>query len=88
MRIEKGIMLQILPEEEVAKEEEEEETSEERGSDNLTNPIFIAYATIKIGMMHLHVSYLGIKLSSKEIKKKVKLMIETKVKHINPLIMF
>ena len=82
-------MLKILPEEEVAEEEEEEEISEEGGADKfkLKILIFIAYTAIKIGMTHLHVSCLGIKLSSKEIKKKVKLMTETKVKHLNPLIM-
>ena len=84
-------MLKILPEEGVAEEEEEEEEeiSKEGGADKLKlkNLIFIAYAAIKTGMMHLHVSCLGIKLSRKEIKKKVKLMIETKVKHLNPLIM-
>ena len=69
-------MLKILPEEEVAEEEEGEEISEEGGANKLKveNLIFIAYAAINIGMMHIHVSCLGIKLSNKEIKKKVKLM--------------
>ena len=60
-------MLKILPEEEVAEEEEEEEISNEGGADKLKlkNMIFIAYAAINTGMMHLHVSCLGIKLSSK-----------------------
>ena len=82
-------MLKILPDEEVAEEEEEEEILEERGENKLKlkNLIFIAYATIKTGMMHLHVSCLGIKLRSKEIKKKVKIMTETKVKHLNLLFM-
>ena len=81
-------MLQILPEEEVAEEEEEEETSKKGGADNLTNPIFIAHVAIKMGMMHPNAGHLGIKLSSKEIKTKVKLMTKTKVKHLNLLIMF
>ena len=80
-------MLQIHPEEEVAEEEEEEETSEEGRADNLTNPIFIAYIAIKTGMMNSHVGHLGIKLSSKEIRKMVKLMIDKNVMHLNPLIM-
>ena len=73
----------------MAEEEEEEEISEEGGADKLKlkNLIFIAYAAIKTGTMHLHARYLGIKLSSKGIKKKVKLMTKTKVKHLNPLIM-
>ena len=60
-------MLNILPEEYMDGEEEDEEISEEGGAENLKlkNMIFIAYATIKIGMMHLHVSCLGTKLSSK-----------------------
>ena len=71
----------------MAEEEEEEEISEEGGANKLKlkNLIFIAYAAIKIGMMHLHARYLGIKLSSKGMKKKVKLMTETKVKPLNPL---
>ena len=83
-------MLKILPEEEVAEEEEEEEISEEWGEDKLKlkNLIFIAYAAIKRGLMHLHVSCLGIKLSSKGINKNLKLMTETKVKHKNLLIRF
>ena len=82
-------MLQIHPEEEVAEEEEEEEeTSEKRGADNLTNPIFIAHIAINMDMMHPNAGHLGIKLSSKEIKKKVKLMTKTKVKHLNLLIIF
>jgi len=36
-------------------------------------------------MMPLHASYHGTKLSRKEINRKVKLMIQTKVKHLNPL---
>ena len=82
-------MLKILLEEEVAEEEEDEEISKEGGVDKLKlkTVIFIAYVAIKTGMMHLHVSFLGIKLSSKEIKKKVKLMTETKVNHLNLLIM-
>ena len=83
-------MLNILPEEEVAEEEKDEEISEEGGGvDKLKqkNMVFIAYTTINTGMMHLHVSFLGIKLSCKEIKKKVKLMTETKVKNLNPIIM-
>ena len=66
--IERIIMLNILPEEEVAEEEEEDEISEEGGgADKLKvkNLIFIAYAAIKIGMMHLHVISLGAKLSNK-----------------------
>ena len=60
-------MLNFLLEEKVAEEEEEEEISKEGGADKLKlkNPIFITYAAIKTGMMHLHVSCLGIKLSSK-----------------------
>ena len=82
-------MLKVLLEEEVVEEEEEEEISEEGGADKIKmkNMIFITYAAIKTDMMHLHVSYLGIKLSIEEIKKKAKFMIETKVKHLNPLIM-
>ena len=89
MNIEKRVMLKILSEEDVAEEEEEEEILEEGGVDKLKlkNLIFIAYAAIKTGMMHLYVSYLGIKLSSKEINKKVKLMIETNLNHLNLLIM-
>ena len=48
----------------MAEEEEEEETPEERGADNLTNPIFIAHVAIKMGMMHPHAGHLGKKLSS------------------------
>jgi len=36
-------------------------------------------------MMLLHASYHGTKLSRKETSRKVKLMIQTKVKHLNPL---
>ena len=73
----------------MAEEEEEEEISEEVWADKLKleNMIFTAYVAIKIGLVHIHVSFLGIKLSSKGIKKKVKLMIEIKVNHLNPLIM-
>ena len=87
--IEKIIMHKILPKGEVAEEDKEEEILEEGASDKLKvkNLIFIAYAAIEIGTMHLHVSCLGTKLSRKEIKKKVKLMTETKVKHLNLLIM-
>ena len=60
----------------------------ERGADNLTNLIFIAHIAINMGMMHPNAGHLGIKLSGKEIKTKVKLMTKTKVKHLNPLIMF
>ena len=50
--------------------------------------ICIAYTTKEMDhMMHLHVGYLGTKLSSKETNRKVKLMTQTKVKHLNPLIM-
>ena len=89
MHIERRVMLKIIPEEEVAEEEEEEEISKEGGADKLKLKIliFIAYTTIKIGIMHLHVIFLGIKLSSKEINKKVKLMTKTKVKHMNSFIM-
>ena len=38
-------------------------------------------------MMPLHASYHGTKLSRKETNRKVKLMIQTKVKHLNPLTM-
>ena len=38
-------------------------------------------------MMLLHASYHGTKLSKKETSRKVKLMIQTKVKHLNPLTM-
>jgi len=81
-------MLQIHPEEEVAEEEEEEETSQKGGADKLTNPIFIAHGAIEMDMMHPNAEHHGTKLSSTEIKTKVKLMTKTKVKHLNPLIMF
>ena len=54
----------------------------------MTNPIFIAHIAIKMDMMHPNAGHLGIKLSSKEIKTKVKLMTKKKVKDLNPLIMF
>ena len=73
-------MLQIHPEEEVAEEEEDENTLQKWGADNLTNPIFIAHVAIEMDMMHPNEEHHGRKLSSKEIK--------TKVKHLNPLIMF
>ena len=82
-------MLRILLEEEVAEEEEQEGISEEGGRDKikLKKFIFIAYTIVNIGMMHLHVSFLGIKLNIKEIKKKIKLMTKKKLKHLNPFIM-
>ena len=89
LHIKRRFMLKILPKEGVVEEGEEEEISEEGRADKLKlkNMIFIAYVAIKTGMMHLHARYLGIKLSSKGIKKKVKLMTKTKVKHLNLLIL-
>eukprot|EP00253_Pinus_taeda_P016850 PITA_16850 len=58
------------------------------GADTLKEKrqIFIAYVAKEMDdMMPLHARYLGTKLSSKEINPKVKLMIQTKVKHLNPL---
>ena len=81
-------MLQIHPEEEVAEEAEEEENSQKGGADNLKNPIFIAHVAIEMDMVHPNAEHLGRKLSSKEIKTKVKLMTKTKVKHLNPITMF
>jgi len=50
--------------------------------------IFTAFATKEMDhMMPLHASYHGTKLSRKETNRKVKLMIQTKVKHLNLLIM-
>jgi len=48
--------------------------------------ICIAFAAKEMDhMMPLHASYHGTKLSRKETNRKVKLMIQTKVKHLNPL---
>ena len=71
-------------------EEEEEDILEAGGVDTLKEKrqIFIAYTTKEMDhMMPLHVSYHGTKLSSKETNRKVKLMIQTKVKHLNLLTM-
>ena len=87
--IKKTIFLKILPEQEVV-EEEEEDVSEARGADTLKEKrqICIAYATKEMDhMMPLNASYHGTKLSSKETNRKVKLMIQTKVKHLNLLTM-
>ena len=56
-------MLKILLEGEVDEEDEEEEILEEEGVDKfkVKNMIFIAYVAIEIGMMHLHVIFLGTK---------------------------
>jgi len=83
-------MLKILLEEEVVEEEEEEEISKVGGANTLKEKslIFIAYVAIEMGhMMHPHASYLGKKLSRKEIKPKVKPMTKRKAKHLNPLTM-
>ena len=69
---------------------EEEDISEAGGADTLKEKSHIctAYAAKEMDhMMPLHASYLGTKLSSKETNPKVKLMTQTKVKHLNPLIM-
>ncbi len=71
-------------------EEEEEDISEAGGADTLKEKrqICTAYAAREIDhMMPLHASYHGTKLSSKETNRKVKLMIQTKVKHLNPFTM-
>jgi len=48
--------------------------------------ICIAFAANEMDhMVLLHASYHGTKLSRKETSRKVKLMIQTKVKHLNPL---
>ena len=71
-------------------EEEEEDISEARAVDTLKEKrqICIGYAAREMDhMMPLHASYHGKKLSSKETNRKVKLMIQTKVKHLNQLTM-
>ena len=48
--------------------------------------IYIAIAANEMGhMMLLHANFHGTKLSREEISRKVKLMKQTKVKHLNPL---
>ena len=48
--------------------------------------ICIAFAANEMDhMMLLHASYHGTKLSREEISRKVNLMTQTKVKHLNPL---
>ena len=61
-----------------------------RGADILKEKmqIYIVFAAKEMDhMMPLHASYHGTKLSRKETNRKVKLMIQTKVKHLNPLTM-
>ena len=85
--IKKSILLKILQEEEVD-EEEEEDTSEAGGADILKEKrhIYIVFAAKEMDhMMPLHASYHGTKLSREETNRKVKMMIQTKVKHLNPL---
>ena len=87
--IKKNILLKILQEEEVD-EEEEEDIPEAGGADILKEKrqICTAYTAKEMDdMMPLHASYHGTKLSRKETNRKVKLMIQTKVKHLNPLTM-
>ena len=69
-------------------EEEEEDTSEAGGADILKEKrqICIAFVANEMDhMMLLHASYHGTKLSREETSRKVKLMTQTKVKHLNPL---
>jgi len=83
--IEKRIFLNILLEEEVV-EEEEDEILEATGADTLKEKIQICSAyTVKEmdRMMHPHASFLGIELSKKETKPKVKIITKQKVKHLN-----
>ena len=71
-------------------EEEEEDISEARGENILKEKrqIYTVFAVKQMDhMMPLHASYHGTKLSSKETNRKVKLMIQTKVKHLNLLTM-
>ena len=59
-----------------------------RGADILKEKrqTYTAFAAKEMDhMMLLHASYHGTKLSRKETSRKVKLMIQTKVKHLNPL---
>lgn len=58
-----------------------------RGADILKEKrqTYIAFAAKEMDhMMPLHASYHGTKLSRKETNRKVKLKIQTKVKHLNP----
>ena len=69
-------------------EAKEEDTSEAGGADILKQKrqICIAFAANEMDhMMLLHASYHGKRLSREEISRKVKLMTQTKVKHLNPL---
>jgi len=81
-------MLKILSKEEVV--EEEEKILEAGGVDTFKEKslIFIAYIAIEmVHVMHPYASFLGTKLSRKEIKPKVKTMTKRKVKHLNSLTM-
>jgi len=83
--IKRRIKQKILPEEEVAEEEEEEGILEARVVDSSKEKslILIAYDSIKMDMMHPHVSFIGTELSRKEMKAKVKPMKKGNVKHPN-----
>ena len=78
LHIERRIMHKILVEEEVAEEEEEQGILEAGGADSSKEKslIFITYVAIEMDMMHPHVSFLGIELSKKEMKKRVKYMVK------------